>query len=250
MFTLTLIIHSRRTALHSSIVEENQPLFDLLIDTPGINFDVTTKEGYTTLCFALNRETLLEYYAEKLLSRGAMPNPTCTYSGDTLLHILARDGREAAALFLVEYPLNNLSNQNTEGYTILHEACTAGLENLTRALVKRHVSTNVFTKSDGKAPIHLAILKQHYGVVMALLEAEDAESQLNLKDGEGETPLSLAIKAPLKKGREIVAALIKAGADINQCNEKGLTLLHQAILKEDSATAIFLLENGADMNAK
>jgi ankyrin repeat protein len=39
------------------------------------------------------------------------------------------------------------------------------------------------------------------------------------------------------------------GADVNVRNGKGLTLLHQAILKEDSDTAVFLLEQGADMNA-
>jgi ankyrin repeat protein len=39
------------------------------------------------------------------------------------------------------------------------------------------------------------------------------------------------------------------GADVNVRNGKGLTLLHQAILKEDSVTAIFLLDQGADMNA-
>jgi ankyrin repeat protein len=39
------------------------------------------------------------------------------------------------------------------------------------------------------------------------------------------------------------------GADVNVRNGKGLTLLHQAILKEDSATAVFLLDQGAGMNA-
>lgn len=39
------------------------------------------------------------------------------------------------------------------------------------------------------------------------------------------------------------------GADVNVRSGKGLTLLHQAILKEDSETAIFLLDQGADMNA-
>jgi hypothetical protein len=39
------------------------------------------------------------------------------------------------------------------------------------------------------------------------------------------------------------------GADVNVRSGKGLTLLHQAILKEDSVTAIFLLDQGADMIA-
>lgn len=235
--------------MHSSIAEDNEALFDPLIDTPDINLDIVTAEGHTALSFALNRDNHLKSYAAKLLSKGAVPNPVYSETGDTLLHILAREGREPAALFLVEYPISNLSKRNSEGFTILHEACKAGLKNLTEALIEKNVDTDVIS-SNGDAPIHLAISNQHHGVLLALLKSKDADLQLNLKDGEHETPLSLAIKAPLKKGREIVATLIAAGADINQCNEKGLTLLHQAILKEDSATAIFLLENGADMNAK
>lgn len=138
---------------------------------------------------------------------------------------------------------------NSEGHNALHECSKSGLKRLTRALLKAGLPTTV-TTSTGQAPIHFAIESLNLEVVNALLEAKDLQSQLNLKDKDGETPLSLAIKAPLNKGREIVTALIKAGADINQRNEKGLMLLHQAILREDSSTAIFLLENGADMNAK
>ena len=42
---------------------------------------------------------------------------------------------------------------------------------------------------------------------------------------------------------------LTAGADVNVRNGKGLTLLHQAILNEDSRMANFLLNCGADMNA-
>ncbi|XP_020711715.2 rabankyrin-5 isoform X2 [Athalia rosae] len=238
------------TALHCSVFEKNEALFDLLIHTSGINLNVVTNEGHTPLAFALNAEPPLTTYAERLMIEGSTPNPVYATTGDTLLHILAKERKEAATLFLAEQPSIDLSVPNAEGYTILHEACKAGLEDLTESLIKKDVSTNVVTSSNGYAPLHLAILNQHHGVVTGLLKSKDTASQLNLKDTEGETPLSLAIKAPLKKGREIMAALIRAGADINQRNEKGLTLLHQAIFKEDSATAIFLLENGADMNAR
>ncbi|XP_015593022.1 rabankyrin-5 isoform X2 [Cephus cinctus] len=242
--------HRGWTALHSSISENNERLFDLLLNSPNICLDKATNDGHTPLCFALNIDPFLKSYAEKLLAKGAIGNPLYTTTGDTLLHILAREAREDAALFLIQHSKSNLAKANSEGYTVLHEACKAGLVELTRMLLKHGAPTTVVTVSGGEAPIHLAVSNQHLGVVLALLDSDDSDVQLNLKDYSGETSLSLAIKAPLKKGREIVAALIKAGANINQCNEKGLTLLHQAILKEDSATAIFLLENGANMNAK
>lgn len=49
--------------------------------------------------------------------------------------------------------------------------------------------------------------------------------------------------------KNLVAPMIEGGADPNIRNGKGFTLLHQAIVEEDSKTAIYLLDHGADMNA-
>ncbi|XP_034934332.1 histone-lysine N-methyltransferase SETD1A-like [Chelonus insularis] len=244
------------TALHWSIAEKHEPLFELLLDSKNIDLDVTTNDGHTPLSFALKVDPYQKTFAEKLLSKGAIPNPIYSGTRDTLLHILAREGKEEAAIFLVTHSKDdNLSKKfNAEGYTILHESCKAGLADLTKLLLEKDdlgSCTTAVTKDTEEVPLHLAVSNLHYPVVEALLKfAKNPKDQLDCKDKEGETPLSLAIKAPLKKGREIVAALINAGANINEKNDKGLSLLHQAILKEDSATAIFLLENGADMNEK
>lgn len=243
------------TALHWSIFEKHEPLFDLILDAKNIDLDATTTEGDSPLSFALRAIPYLKTFAEKLLSRGATPNPLYPATKDTLLHILTREGREESALFLVKHSKDdNLTKKiNMSGFTVVHEACNAGLANLVTHLLEKDDSgscTTVMTKSQ-QVPLHLAVSSLHFPVVQALLNApKNPKDQLNLKNEDGDTPLSLAIKAPLKKGREIVAALINAGANINEKNDKGLTLVHQAILKEDSATAIFLLENGADMNEK
>lgn len=224
-------------------------LFDLLLEAKGIDIDETTNEDDTPLCFAMKTDPFNEYFASKLLTKGAIPNPIYNTTGDTLLHILTRECREGAALFLVEN-CKNLTKTNNEGFTILHEACKVGLKDLSRALLKNGLPTDVVTFSTGDTPIHFAISNLYADIVNELLDTSDFNSQLTIKNNANETPLSLAIKAPFKKGKDIVLALIKAGADVNERNKEGLTLLHQAILKEDSATAIFLLENGADMNAK
>ncbi|XP_072754807.1 rabankyrin-5 [Anoplolepis gracilipes] len=242
--------HRGWTALHSCISERNDMLFDLLIEAKGIDIDETTNEDDTPLCFAMKTDPFNEYFASKLLTKGAIPNPTYNTTGDTLLHILTRECREEAALFLVDYCKNNLMKTNNEGFTILHEACKVGLKNLCRALLKNGLSTDVVTFSTGDTPIHFAISNLYTDIVIELLDTSSLNSQLTIKNNANETPLNLAIKTPFKKGKDIVVALIKAGADVNERNKEGLTLLHQAILKEDSATAIFLLENGADMNAK
>ncbi|XP_031776150.1 rabankyrin-5 isoform X2 [Apis florea] len=243
--------HRGWTALHNCIQERNELLFDILLECQSIDLDKTTNEDDTSLCIAMKTtDPFNELFAKKLLTKGATPNPLYKNTGDTLLHVLIREYKEEAALFLIDYCKDNLMQKNKEGYSVLHEACKVGSKNLTRALLKTGFPVDEVTLSTGDAPIHIAVLNLYFDIVMELLDTPNSNSQLNLKNNANETPLSLAIKAPFKKGKDIVLALIKAGANINQCNKEGLTLLHQAILKEDSATAIFLLENGADMNIR
>ncbi|KZC07909.1 Ankyrin repeat and FYVE domain-containing protein 1 [Dufourea novaeangliae] len=238
------------TALHSCIWERNEPLFDILLECDSINIDKTTNDNDTPLCIVMKADPFCESFAKKLLAKGASPNPLYKDTEDTLLHVLTRESKEEAALFLIDYCEDTLRTKNNEGYSVLHEACKVGLKNLTRSLLKYGFPLDEVTLSTGDAPIHFAVSNLYIDIVVELLSAPNSNSQLNLKNNASETPLSLAIKVPLKKGRDIVLALIKAGADINQRNEEGLTLLHQVILKEDSAMAIFLLENGTDMNAR
>ncbi|XP_076282442.1 rabankyrin-5 [Lasioglossum baleicum] len=238
------------TALHSCVWEGNTPLFDILLECQSINVDRTTNDNDTPLCLAMKAEPFCESFAKKLLDKGATPNPVYRDTEDTLLHILIRESKEEAALFLLDYCKDNLMKKNNEGYSVLHEACKIGLKDLTRTLLQNGFPLDEVTLFTGDAPLHFAVANLFFDIVLELISAPNSNSQLNLTNNANETPLSLAIKAPFKKGKDIVLALIKAGANINQCNKEGLTLLHQAILKEDSATAIFLLENGADMNAR
>ncbi|XP_047363247.1 rabankyrin-5 isoform X1 [Vespa velutina] len=238
------------TALHSCISEKNKPIFNLLVASKNINLDARTNKDDTPLCLAMKIDPFKSFFAKELLLREATPNPVYKDTGDTLLHVLIRENKEEAALFLTEYCKDNLTKTNNDGYTILHEACKIGSKQLTKVLLQHGIPTDMVTLTTEDAPIHIAVSHFYLDIVEELLNAKGANLQLNLKNKAKETPLSLAIKAPFKKGKDIVLALIKAGANVNQRNEEGLTLLHQSILKEDSATAIFLLENDAEMNVK
>ena len=68
----------------------------------------------------------------------------------------------------------------------------------------------------------------------------------NLKDSEGQTVLGLALWGGL---HETAAAFLAAGANINERNATGLTLLHEAIEKQDTVSALFLIEHHADIEA-
>lgn len=168
------------------------------------------------------------------------------------MHRLAREGREEAALFLLER-----NPKSAENGSLLHEACRTGLERLVRQLLKN--APNHVINSENKnteTALHLAVASGRLGLVKALIESTDKSELSNFleaKNKDGETPLTLAIaqrSGSQESANEILAALIAAGANVDQRNELGQTLLHHAILREDSATAIFLLEHGADINAK
>lgn len=48
----------------------------------------------------------------------------------------------------------------------------------------------------------------------------------------------------------VASRLLDAGASIEAQTTKGLTLLHKAVRRGDNASALFLLEHGADINNK
>lgn len=66
---------------------------------------------------------------------------------------------------------------------------------------------------------------------------------VNLWSPSGELPLDLALNA---HNESIASTLVQHNADINIRESNGDTLLHRAIKKEDSFSALFLLENNCD----
>ena len=68
-----------------------------------------------------------------------------------------------------------------------------------------------------------------------------------IKDSKDQTVLALTL---WNGYHEVATQLLTGGANINDYNSEGHTLLHQAILKQDTASAIFLLDRQADPNAR
>lgn len=76
------------------------------------------------------------------------------------------------------------------------------------------------------------------------------KSLINARDKDGSTPLHCAVW----KGQEqVVAMLLKAGADVNAHNENdhwGTTPLHAAAHANQAAIAQLLIDYGADVNSQ
>ncbi|XP_048482111.1 rabankyrin-5 [Plutella xylostella] len=243
------LVDDRRASISSSetlVMNGSNPF-----DTP-----VTNKNAFSEDPVEGKTETVVERgFAAKLLEKGCVPNPVYSANGDSLLHILAQGWFEDSAVFLTSHLSNDdVNHTNEAGMSILHAACANGLCRLTTALLEKGANPNLQTSYGElndtvyrQTPLHLAVLNNHEACVRAILEAARAERPaLDLCDSQGDTPASVALTEGHKS---LVMLLVAGGADPDVRNGAGLTLLHQAIVDEDSRTAAALLDRGADMNA-
>lgn len=190
--------------------------------------------------------------ATKLIEKGAQSNQSVGECGDSILQLLIKSKLEDSAIFLSQHANVNFVNQ--AGLTALHLACQNNLPKLVKALLENGASPNIKTGIDEmKTALHYAVEVKSVDVIRVLVDFkdnandDDAEKpDFNLKNVDGDSPLSLALQMEAK---DLVPILIQGGADVNARNGQDLTLLHQAILKEDAETAVFLLSQGADFNA-
>lgn len=232
----------------------NKDMINLLLERPELDTNLRTSDEKSALQIALMPPysdgppfTL----ATQLIEKGARSNHNSADNGDNLLQMLANAGHEEAAVFLTEHA--NLNHINRNGLTALHIACQRQLSKLVRALLERKASPNIQSGiGEMKAALHYAVESKNQEIIEIFVDAKNKtesnaeEIDFNLKTVDGDSPLSLALTAEAK---ELVPILIRGGADVNVRNGQDLTLLHQAILKEDAETSVFLLNQGADMNA-
>ncbi|XP_060532687.1 rabankyrin-5 isoform X2 [Cylas formicarius] len=247
------------TALHIAVQADNRTIFDVLLRQDQLNVNVKTNDEYTPLYYALLKWEAGEHaYAEALLECGAQSDPTCSATRADLVQLLIGGGAKRAAAFLASR-VKNLNHVNSEGETALHLACERDYWELVDVLVKLGANPNLLTNELRQTALHYAVKHNAVRSIEALIRHnegigfDDAEGEtrlavnFNLRDINGDTPICLALNSGNKN---LVPLLIEGKADVNVRNGKDFSLLHQAIIKEDAETAVFLLEHGVDINAK
>lgn len=230
----------------------NRPVFRQLIIQPNININLKSNDEHPPLYYAFSRlisATNAEgSYAEMLFRNERLdPNPIYTKrDNNNLLQVLLLNRFEEATLFLLNY-IEDFNYQNLNGETALHLACKTKCARAVEKLLQLEANPNLVTNESRQTPLHYAVIANALNCVRVFI---GSTANFNARDANGDTPISLALNDGCTGSGELVPALIEGGADVNVRNGKDFTLLHQAILKEDSATAIFLLDNGADINAQ
>jgi ankyrin repeat protein len=100
-------------------------------------------------------------------------------------------------------------------------------------------------RNEGLAPIHYAVMENHTGLVIFLL---DKKIDLNIKTTSGATALHEAVRVGNK---DIITMLINSNADVNARDAKGNTPLHVGIPPEVYLDVIsMLISRGADVNLR
>ncbi|KAM8703214.1 hypothetical protein ACLKA7_007920 [Drosophila subpalustris] len=240
-----------QTPLHIAITSQNTDMVNLLLDVPDININLRTNDEKCPLELSLtlfNEESFT--IASKLLRMGANPNSLKSETNDSLLQVLILKGSEFenAAIFLSGFA--NLNHLNKSGMTAIHLAAKQNMPLLASKLLTAGASPSIQTSAGAmKSPLHIAVEVNAPEVIEAICNFRTDDSEpidLDCKDDNGESPLSLCLAL---NRMELAPTLINGGADINARNCQDLTLLHQCILNGDNEKAIFLLEQGAEINA-
>ena len=213
---------------------------------------------------ALRNRTLVA----ALLDAGADVNVVDEGRGRTALHYAVLVGREdtETALWLIRRLLELGADPNpAPGETPLHLAAELGDGILAAALLEALADANAVDRR-GRTALHIAAESpRRFAVVEALLAAG---ASVDYRDAAGETPLhsaasgridrmSIRVVDPLAPRQAwdppdnpAVAALVRAGADLDARVPTGETALHRAAAQGQAHHVKVLLDGGAEVDAR
>ena len=223
-----------RTLLHIACEQGNLPIIELLISKDA-DISVKDENGCTPLKVAqkFDYSDIVEYLRSYI-----------TVNGDKQLIEAAKKGNLQAVKFWIEEGHVAPNVHDGDGRTPLHYACEQGYLPIVELLISSGANISVKDKN-GCTPFKVARESGHSNIAVYLRSyitvngdkklieaAKKGNLQMmtfwiekrcvkpNVHDGDGRTPLHYAC---MKKNRKIVDYLINQGADINAKDSNGYT---------------------------
>jgi ankyrin repeat protein len=237
------------TALHWAAYRGDRDMAAALI-AAGADVSALTREGATPLSLAcLSGDAAM---VSLLLDAGADANQVLR-DGNTPLMFAARSGQPAAVRALLDYGAEVDARETLRGTTALMWAASQAHPAAVRLLAEWGADVNARSNVDlrqvidtlpkGNAPVEGIVIDGR--VIKAgtprTLGAGDAK-HYDLTGG-GLTPLIFAVRA---NDRDSVAALLNAGADVNEVSNWRWSPLLVATQNRQYQLGAFLLDHGAD----
>ncbi len=228
------------TALAEAVFYNNPQAIDLLIRV-GADINVTDDYGVTLLHLAcINQDAVL---IQKLLIAGVKPN-LAKRTGETPLMTCSNTGTVEGVRALLTHGANANAKENKEEQTALMWASAEGHQEIVRLLV-----------ADGAADVHarskiIVEAKPHileFSLDLSIWGSNYPSTIRWPETSGGFTALHFAAQ---KGNLEIAQILLGAGANINDTHSEYGNALLIAVASGHEEMALFLLQNGADLNVK
>ena len=219
-----------------------------------------------------------EQVVHELIKAGASVTAMDEQQMQRALRYASREGHSSVVRTLTEAGAD-VNGQNNNGTTLLMKAANWGHDQVVHELIKAGASVTAKNNKQQTA-LHIAISSHqgcHFSVVKALIEAG---ADVNEQDKGGTTPLMEAANmgneqvvheliragasvtamnmqqkqralcyASWKDHSSVIKMLIEAGADVNEHDEAGITLLMDAALKGQDQVVHMLIRAGASVTA-
>jgi ankyrin repeat protein len=238
------------TALHWAAQWGDMEAADLLISS-GARVDAPNRDGATPLFLAaLGGRTAM---METLLKAGADPNGPVLPHGETALMLACRSGNRDAVKFLLDRGAQVNARESLRGTTALMWAAEQGHSDVIRLLTQHGAQVNEQSSAitppkrrglgfappnaPGDAPAKGGLTALLFAVREGSLESVAAlvaaGAQVNQTSIDGSSPLLVAVQDGFY---DIGRFLIDHGAQVNLANSKGWTPLYLAVKNRDQET--------------
>lgn len=205
------------------------------------------------------------------------PNFRERSSGRSLLHKACIKGNLAAVKELISLGAD-INSRDNAGYSSLHEACIYEDLSVVKFLLENGASVNAIAV-DGNTPLHEAVESENLDLIKCLLssganpnainqsglsplllsENNEIKALLNsykqsFTDPSADNSVSPKLKEKIFKAvesgnTEYLKLLLAKTSCLEFKNERGLTILHECVLKGHVRMIELLLENGAFVNS-
>ena len=232
-------------------LQKNRVAIAKLLLAKGADLTVKDKEGNTLLKLAAQTGNV--EFINVLLEKGANVHEKSA-DGSTPLFAAAAGGHKAAAALLAEKGAD-VNARNNDNETPLMKAAAgsaSGHYQTAKDLIEKGADPNAASKS-GQAALHMAIEARNPYIVELLLSKG---ANANVLDPEGNTLIMRLSAVKYEKSWQstpavkILKALIKGGGNPNALNNYGSSALNMAIKLDNGKIIDALIDSGADVDQR
>lgn len=223
---------------------DDEPLIKLLLAS-GADPKLRTKQGRTASMMAGPVCTkLLAPSMPSIVNKPVLP-PDEIMLQSLYQAIITNDIQQCKELLDQGVPVNTTID-NT-GQSFLMKTRNADIFKI----LLQHGANSNWTDIKGWTTLHHLVTCPHTVELIKILLESEIELNNRISNGQNAlllTHLLFVEKLDAVSGKEILQLLIKAGADINDADKDGETLLHLAAYNNDAALAQTVLELGANLH--